>query len=69
MLGPPLIGAHIARAVPPWTLAGAELLTYVRTSGALRDPTTIPGYVTPLLHVAELLGRRDIDLARAHELR
>ncbi|WP_067796773.1 hypothetical protein [Nocardia beijingensis] len=69
LLGPPLIGAHIARAVPPWTLAGAELLTYVRTSGALRDPTTIPGYVEPLLHVAELLGRRDIDPARAHELR
>lgn len=57
LVGPPLIDAHLARAVPPWSLVGAELLTCVRVSGALRDPSAIPGYAAPLLHVAELLGR------------
>ncbi|BDT93714.1 hypothetical protein IFM12275_36900 [Nocardia sputorum] len=57
LVGPPLIDAHIARMVPPWSLAGAELLTFVKTSSALRDPSAIPGYAAPLLHVAELLGR------------
>ncbi|MEU6186186.1 hypothetical protein [Nocardia sp. NPDC047038] len=56
-MGPPLIAAHIARTVPPWSLVGAELLTFVRTSAALRDPSAIPGYIAPLLRVAELLGR------------
>ncbi|WP_063016341.1 hypothetical protein [Nocardia niwae] len=57
VVGPPLIDAHIARTVPPWSLVGAELLTFVRTSSALRDPSAIPGYAAPLLQVAELLGR------------
>ncbi|MGW5376217.1 hypothetical protein ACWESM_12295 [Nocardia sp. NPDC003999] len=63
LVGPPLIAAHIARTVPPWILVGAELLTFVRTSAALRDPSAIPGYIAPLLRVAaELLGRCDFGL-------
>lgn len=69
LLGPPLIGAHIAGAVPPWTLVGAELLTCVPASGPLRDPATIPGYVAPLLHVAALLGRWDLAFGRERQLR
>jgi hypothetical protein len=57
MVTPRLIEAHIARAVPFWSLVGTELLTYVSTSGKLRDPNSIPGYAAPLLRVAALLGR------------
>ncbi|WP_174183310.1 hypothetical protein [Nocardia barduliensis] len=57
LVGPLLIRAHIAKAVPHWSIVGAELLTCVPTSRKLRDPNLIPGYVAPLLHVAELLGR------------
>ncbi|WP_280495238.1 hypothetical protein [Nocardia asiatica] len=57
LVGPALIEAHIARAVPHWSVVGAELLTCTPTSGRLRDPNLIPGYAAPLLRVAELLGR------------
>ncbi|MGK8520971.1 hypothetical protein ACRS6B_05145 [Nocardia asteroides] len=56
LIGPRLINAHITGAVPPWSLVGNELLTYIPTSGDLRDPTMIPGYAAPLLRVADLLG-------------
>ncbi|MGK8485409.1 hypothetical protein [Nocardia asiatica] len=57
LVGPALIEAHIARAVPHWSVVGAELLTCTPTSGRLRNPNRIPGYAAPLLRVAELLGR------------
>ncbi|MFG3616754.1 hypothetical protein [Nocardia sp. NPDC047654] len=57
LIGPALIDAHIARTVPHWNIVGADLLTWIPVSSVLRDPSTIPGYVAPLLHVAELLGR------------
>lgn len=56
MVLPPLIDAHIARAVPCWSLAGAELLTCTPLSRKLRDPSVIPGYIAPVVRVAELLG-------------
>ncbi|GAB0107193.1 hypothetical protein JMUB6875_61860 [Nocardia sp. JMUB6875] len=61
MVGPNLVAAHIAGAVPQWSLVGNELLTYTPVSGKLRDPRQIPWYAGQLLHVADLLG--PIDLA------
>ncbi|MGV9410373.1 hypothetical protein ACWDOP_10700 [Nocardia sp. NPDC003693] len=55
MVGPHLIEAHIAGAVPLWSLAGTDLLTYV-PNVRLSDPRAIPGYAAPLLRVADLLG-------------
>lgn len=57
LVGPALIDAHLAREVPLWSIVGAELLTYIPTSGTLQDRNMIAGYVMPLLHVADLLGR------------
>ncbi|WP_433679275.1 hypothetical protein [Nocardia sp. CA-119907] len=55
LVGKPLRDAHLAGAVPDWSLAGRELLTY--TPGQLRDPNAIPALAAPLAHVADLLGR------------
>jgi hypothetical protein len=50
-----LAGEHVAGRVPPWSLQGAELLTY--QSGRLDDPERIAGVAAPLIRVATLLGR------------
>jgi hypothetical protein len=55
MVGPLLAGEHVAGRVPPWSLHGAELLTYQR--GRLSEPAHIPGLAAPLVRVATLLGR------------
>jgi hypothetical protein len=34
-----------------------RIRTWIPVSSVLRDPSTIPDYVAPLLQVAELLGR------------
>lgn len=54
LVGPQLIGAHLAGAVPVWSVVGPDLLTY--RVGRLGDPNLIPGMVGPLLRVADLLG-------------
>lgn len=58
MVGPHLIAAHVAGAVPRWSLDGTDLLTYV-PNVRLTDPRAIPGYAAPLLRVADLLGHRE----------
>ncbi len=55
LIGPALLGAHLAEQVPPWSIVGDELLTYF--PGTLRDPAAIPGYAAWLGQVADLLGR------------
>jgi hypothetical protein len=55
LIGPLLAGEHLAGRVPPWSLHGAELLTY--RQGRLGDPAGIPGLAAPLVRVATLLGR------------
>jgi hypothetical protein len=56
LVGPRLIDAHIARAVPQWSIVGAELLTCIPASGKLRDPNQVIDYAASLLRVADLLG-------------
>ncbi|MER7330384.1 MULTISPECIES: hypothetical protein [unclassified Micromonospora] len=53
LVGPTLIGAHLAGAVPAWSVRGTELITYRR--GRLEDPALVPSLVTPLITVADLL--------------
>lgn len=55
LVGPALIAAHLAGAVPPWNLYGNELLAYQH--GRLDDPDQVPTLVAPLIRVADLLGR------------
>jgi hypothetical protein len=55
LLGPALITEHLAGRVPPWDLAGHDLLISQR--GRIEDPRQVPGLVMPLLRVADLLGR------------
>ncbi len=55
LVGPPLIAAHLACALPHWNLAGHDLLTF--RTGRLPDPKSIPALATPLLQVANLLPR------------
>lgn len=54
-VGKPLIDAHLAGAVPLWSLVGQDLLYYF--PGRLRDPHAIPAYAAPLIRVADRLGR------------
>ncbi|QIS11235.1 hypothetical protein F5544_16780 [Nocardia arthritidis] len=54
LVSKPLIDAHVARAVPEWSVAGNQLLAYY--SGRLRDPDVAYGRGIGLLRVAELLG-------------
>ncbi|MEC3916212.1 hypothetical protein [Nocardia sp. CDC160] len=56
MVSPGLVQAHVAGAVPEWSLVGNELLTYTRTYDKIRDPGQIPMYAAQLLRVADLLG-------------
>ncbi|MEC3952642.1 hypothetical protein VMT65_06335 [Nocardia sp. CDC153] len=59
MVSPGLVQAHIAGAVPQWSLVGNELLTYVRTYDKIRDPNQVPLYAAQLLRVADLMGPVD----------
>ncbi|MER6755686.1 hypothetical protein ABT235_16075 [Micromonospora echinofusca] len=53
LVGPTLIAAHLAGAVPSWSVRAAELITY--RGGRLDDPALLPSLVTPLITVADLL--------------
>ena len=55
LLGPALIGEHLAGQVPPWQVAGRDLVSY--HVGGIRDPDQIPSLAMPLVRVAEMLGR------------
>lgn len=55
LIGPALAAEHVAGTVPPWSLHGTELLAYRK--GRLDAPDQIPGLVSPLIRVADLLGR------------
>lgn len=55
LIGPALIAEHVAGRVPEWSLTGSDLLTW--QPGHIDDPTRIPMLVSPLLRVAQLLGR------------
>ena len=54
MVGPALVQAHLAKAVPNWDLQGNELLAYY--PGRIGEPERIPAIVDPVLRVASLLG-------------
>ncbi|MTE12477.1 hypothetical protein [Nocardia aurantiaca] len=58
MVGPHLVAAHIAGAVPQWSLVGNELLGFT-PAGKLKDPNLIPWYAGQLSRVADLLGPVD----------
>ena len=55
LVGPALIVEHLAGRVPPWSIAGTELLGY--QPGELRNPVQVGVAVGALSRVAELLGR------------
>jgi hypothetical protein len=55
LVGPTLAAEHLAGTVPPWSLYRDELLAY--RHGRLDRPDQIPALVSPLLRVADLLGR------------
>ncbi len=55
-LPPRLLAAHLAGAVPPWSVHDADLMIHV--PGRIDDPAAIPGYAGPALHVADLLALR-----------
>jgi hypothetical protein len=52
-LPPALVGAHVAGAVPHWSLWGTDLMTW--HAGRIGDPATVPQFVAPLFPVAEML--------------
>ncbi|WP_433389719.1 hypothetical protein [Micromonospora sp. KLBMP9576] len=53
LVGPALVAAHLAAAVPAWSVRGSELITY--RPGRLDDPALVWSLVTPLSTVADLL--------------
>ncbi|MEU8900085.1 hypothetical protein [Nocardia sp. NPDC048505] len=55
LIGRPLIEAHLANAVPCWSVAGNQLLAHY--SGKLGAPELMGRYADPLLRVADLLGQ------------
>jgi hypothetical protein len=55
LVGPALIGEHLADRIPAWSLAGQDLLTWQQ--GRLKDPSEVETLATPLVRVADLLGR------------
>ncbi|MFJ2029059.1 hypothetical protein [Streptosporangium sp. NPDC087985] len=55
LLSPALIAEHLAGRIPAWSLAGPDLLAW--QPGWIKDPDQIATLVTPLMRVAELLGR------------
>lgn len=56
LIGPALIGDHLAGHLPPWSVHGSELLSY--RPGAIEDPERIPEMVIPVLRVAHHLDGR-----------
>lgn len=65
MVSPALVAAHIAGAVPQWTLYGNELLTYTPISGRIKDPLLIPWYAGQISQVADLFG--PVDFVTPHQ--
>ena len=55
LIAPALIAEHVAGRVPEWSLTGSDLLPW--QPGHIDDPPRIPMLVSPLLRVAQLLGR------------
>jgi hypothetical protein len=55
LVDPALIVEHLAGRVPPWSVAGTELLNY--QPGELRDPGQVLVAVGALSRVVELFGR------------
>jgi hypothetical protein len=55
VVGPHLIAAHLAGAVPAWTVSGHELLIY--REGTIARPDQVPALAEPALRIADLLGR------------
>ena len=55
-LSPTLLAAHVAGALPAWTLHGTDLMTV--NPGRLKDPAAIPQMIGPLYRVADLLTGR-----------
>jgi hypothetical protein len=55
VVGPQLMAAHLAGAVPTWTVSGHELLTY--REGSIAQPEQVPALAEPALRIADLLGR------------
>ena len=55
VLGPALVGEHLAGTVPFWDLAGHDLLTW--EPGRIDDPRWIPARTDALVRVAMVLGR------------
>jgi hypothetical protein len=55
LLGPALVGEHLAGTVPLWDLAGHDLMTW--EPGRIDDPRWIPARADALVRVAMLLGR------------
>jgi hypothetical protein len=55
LVGPALIAEHLAGRIPPWSLAGHDLLTWQQ--GRLTDPSRIEPLAAALIRVANLIGR------------
>jgi hypothetical protein len=51
---PQIIDAHLRGQIPPWSVYGAELLTY--QPGRL-DPAAVPGQIAPVAYLADLLDQ------------
>jgi hypothetical protein len=55
LVGPALIGEHLAGRLPAWSLAGSDLLTWQQ--GPIKDPSQLETVAVPVLRIADLLGR------------
>jgi hypothetical protein len=55
LVGPALIGEHLAGRAPAWSLAGQDLLMWQQ--GRISDPSQIEAAAAQLVRVADLLGR------------
>jgi hypothetical protein len=55
LLGPTLVTEHLAGRVPPWSVAGTELLGH--WLGRIENPNQVRGLVASLARLAQLLGR------------
>ncbi|MEH1100408.1 hypothetical protein [Micromonospora sp. CPCC 205561] len=53
LVGPTLVAAHLAGAVPAWSVRGAELVSW--RFGRLHDPALVQSLLTSLITVADLL--------------
>jgi hypothetical protein len=55
LIGPALVGEHLAGRIPGWSLAGQDLLTW--QVGPIKDPSQLETVAAPVLRIADLLGR------------